>query len=165
MCGIYGLLTSTRSLDQARALMAKMDASIIHRGPDDSGTYFGRGLAFGMRRLSIIDLAGGHQPIPNEDKTVWAVCNGEIYNYRELRAELEKQGHTFRTHTDTEVIVHLYEEVGVDLFKRLRGMFAVAIWDTRRSRLILCRVKVRDVITGRTLLTGRNHLRRRRLNN
>lgn len=119
--------------------MAKMDASIIHRGPDDSGTYFGRGLAFGMRRLSIIDLAGGHQPIPNEDKTVWAVCNGEIYNYRELRAELEKQGHTFRTHTDTEVIVHLYEEVGVDLFKRLRGMFAVAIWDTRRSRLILCR--------------------------
>ena len=133
---MWNLRTShfDKIVDQARALMAKMDASIIHRGPDDSGTYFGRGLAFGMRRLSIIDLAGGHQPIPNEDETMWAVCNGEIYNYRELRAELEKQGHTFRTHTDTEVIVHLYEELGVDLFKRLRGMFAIAIWDARRSR-------------------------------
>ena len=86
---------------------------MVHRGPDDEGHFVGEGVALGMRRLSIIDLAGGHQPIANEDETVWVVCNGEIYNYKELRVELEKQGHVFRTHSDTEVIVHLYEEEGL----------------------------------------------------
>jgi asparagine synthase (glutamine-hydrolysing) len=119
--------------------MAKMGASIIHRGPDDTGAYFGAGLAFGMRRLSLIDVGGGHQPIPNEDETVWVICNGEIYNYRELRGELEKKGHIFRTRSDTEVIGHLYEELGADLFTRLRGMFAIAIWDVNRRRLVLAR--------------------------
>jgi asparagine synthase (glutamine-hydrolysing) len=119
--------------------MAKMDTSIVHRGPDDNGVYFGVGFAFGMRRLSIIDLAGGHQPIPNEDETVWVVCNGEIYNFRELRADLENKGHVFRTCSDTECIGHLYEELGTDLFARLRGMFAIAIWDVKRNRLVLAR--------------------------
>jgi asparagine synthase (glutamine-hydrolysing) len=119
--------------------MAKMGAAIIHRGPDDAGVYFGVGVAFGMRRLSIIDLEGGHQPISNEDETVWVVCNGEIYNYRQLRAELEKKGHKFSTHSDTEVIVHLYEELSTDLFARLRGMFAISIWDVNRKRLVLAR--------------------------
>jgi asparagine synthase (glutamine-hydrolysing) len=139
MCGIYGLFGATASVDYNREPMAKMGAAIIHRGPDDSGVYLGLGLAFGMRRLSIIDLAGGHQPIPNEDETVWVVCNGEIYSYRELRSELENKGHAFRTHSDTEVIVHLYEEMGADLFTRLRGMFAIALWDLHRKRLVLAR--------------------------
>jgi asparagine synthase (glutamine-hydrolysing) len=112
---------------------------LTHRGPDDQGEYIGKGIAFGMRRLSIIDLVGGHQPIANEQETAWVVCNGEIYNFKELRAELEARGHRFRSHSDTEVIVHLYEEEGVNLFKRLRGMFAIAIWDTKRARLVLAR--------------------------
>jgi asparagine synthase (glutamine-hydrolysing) len=111
----------------------------IHRGPDDYGHYCADGIALGMRRLSIIDLEGGHQPIANEDRTVWAVCNGEIYNFKELRAELEARGHVFRCSSDTEVIVHLYEEEGLDLFRRLRGMFAIALWDAARSRLVLAR--------------------------
>ena len=139
MCGIYGILSSKIEDHRAEELMTKMGAAMIHRGPDDAGIYIGAGLAFGMRRLSIIDLEGGHQPIANEDKQVWVICNGEIYNYRELRSELEKKGHVFRCHSDTEVIVHLYEEEGLELFKRLRGMFAVALWDARRSRLVLAR--------------------------
>ena len=111
----------------------------MHRGPDDEGQYCGDGIALGMRRLSIIDLDGGHQPIANEDKTVWVVCNGEIYNFKELRAELEARGHLFRCRSDTEVLVHLYEEEGVELFKRLRGMFAIALWDATRRRLVLAR--------------------------
>jgi len=112
---------------------------MVHRGPNDHGHYCADGIAVGMRRLSIIDLEGGHQPIPNEDKTVWAVCNGEIYNFKELRAELEARGHVFRCDSDTEVIVHLYEEEGLNLFSRLRGMFAIALWDAARSRLVLAR--------------------------
>jgi asparagine synthase (glutamine-hydrolysing) len=119
--------------------MAGMGSALIHRGPDDSGVYIDSALSFGMRRLSIIDLTGGHQPIANEDETVWVVCNGEIYNFKELRDDLERTGHHFRTQSDTEVIVHLYEDFGVDLFKRLRGMFAIAVWDVRRKRLVLAR--------------------------
>ena len=139
MCGIYGIANLRLNSSRKEELLARMGRCLVHRGPDDEGHFVGEGVALGMRRLSIIDLAGGHQPIANEDETVRVVCNGEIYNYRELRVELEKRGHVFRTRSDTEVIVHLYEEEGVDLFNRLRGMFAIAIWDTNRSRLILAR--------------------------
>src|SRR5215831_7233279 len=139
MCGIYGIANLRRNSSRKEGLLARMGQCLVHRGPDDEGHFVAEGVALGMRRLSIIDLAGGHQPIANEDETVWVVCNGEIYNYKELRVELEKQGHVFRTRSDTEVIVHLYEEEGVDLFNRLRGMFAIAIWDASRSRLVLAR--------------------------
>jgi asparagine synthase (glutamine-hydrolysing) len=139
MCGIFGCFGLNGSRERAQELIARMASAIIHRGPDDSGAYFDSALAFGMRRLSIIDVTGGHQPIANEDETIWVVCNGEIYNFKELRDELEKRGHAFRTQSDTEVIVHLYEDLGVDLFQRLRGMFAIAIWDAQRKRLILAR--------------------------
>jgi asparagine synthase (glutamine-hydrolysing) len=139
MCGIYGLLSSTISFECRRELVARMARVIGHRGPDDRGVYFGASVALGMSRLSIIDLEGGQQPIANEDRTAWVVCNGEIYNYRELRSDLEKKGHVFRCQSDTEVIVHLYEEEGLEFFKRLRGMFAIALWDDRRRRLVLGR--------------------------
>src|SRR5208282_2165930 len=96
----------------------------------------------GMRRLSIIDVAGGHQPISNEDETVWLVLNGEIYNFQELRERLEDKGHHFRTRSDTEVIVHLYEDVGLDFFKHLRGMFGLALWDVKRERLVVGRDRI-----------------------
>src|SRR2546425_8808492 len=139
MCGIYGVAELREGRRPGEEVLAAMGEVMIHRGPDDHGHYCADGIALGMRRLSIIDLAGGHQPIPNEDKTVWAICNGEIYNFKELRDGLEARGHVFRCDSDTEVIVHLYEEEGLDLFRRLRGMFAIAIWDAARSRLILAR--------------------------
>ena len=139
MCGIYGIANLRGNSSRKEKLLARMGQRIVHRGPDDEGHFVGEGVALGMRRLSIIDLAGGHQPIANEDKTLWVVCNGEIYNYKELRIELEKRGHVFRSQSDTEVIVHLYEEYGLNLFRRLRGMFAIALWDSNRSRLILAR--------------------------
>lgn len=134
MCGIFGYA----GLDQPQ-LLARMARLLAHRGPDDEGIRFGPGWGLGNRRLSIIDLAGGRQPIPNEDESCWVVCNGEIYNYRELRQELLRAGHHLRTASDTEVIVHLYEELGDDFVRRLRGMFAVALWDARRRRLLLAR--------------------------
>src|SRR3989454_544115 len=112
---------------------------MAHRGPDDEGVYIGDGVAIGMRRLSIIDLNNGYQPISNEDGTVWIVFNGEIYNYQELRRDLQRRGHTFRTASDTETIVHLYEDLGPRCVDRLRGMFAFAIWDTRRRQILLAR--------------------------
>jgi asparagine synthase (glutamine-hydrolysing) len=115
---------------------------IVHRGPDDQGIYLGAMAQIGMRRLSIIDLAGGHQPIHNEDNTVWIVFNGEIYNFRELREDLERRGHVFYTNTDTECIVHCYEEYGEDCFSRLRGMFGVAILDIANNKLVLARDRV-----------------------
>ena len=116
-----------------------MCQSIVHRGPDDEGIFLKDGAGLGVRRLSIIDLTGGHQPVFNEDKTVCIVYNGEIYNFPELRRELEGRGHRFYTHTDTEVIVHLYEDMGRDCVQKLRGMFAFAIYDTRKRRLLLAR--------------------------
>jgi asparagine synthase (glutamine-hydrolysing) len=116
-----------------------MCEAIIHRGPDDEGIFVKAGVGLGMRRLSIIDLAGGHQPVFNEDKSIWMVFNGEIYNFRELRSELLALGHRFSTHTDTEVIVHLYEEHGAECVHKLRGMFAFALYDESAGRLLLAR--------------------------
>ena len=139
MCGIYGIASLSQKPVSDDALLERMARVIIHRGPDDQGDYRDVGIGFGMRRLSIIDLQGGHQPIPNEDQTIWAVCNGEIYNFKALRADLEAKGHRFRCNSDTEVIVHLYEERGLDFVKQLRGMFALALWDKARQRLVLAR--------------------------
>jgi asparagine synthase (glutamine-hydrolysing) len=116
-----------------------MCQTIVHRGPDDEGIYAKGPVAFGMRRLSIIDLGGGRQPIHNEDQSVWVVFNGEIYNFPELRRELEDRGHKFYTHSDTEVIVHLYEDLGANCVRKLRGMFAIALYDERRQSLLLAR--------------------------
>jgi asparagine synthase (glutamine-hydrolysing) len=142
MCGIYGIFSPDQPEQIRESVLARMGGVIEHRGPDDFGHYFGRGVALGMRRLSIIDVAGGHQPICNEDETVWLVLNGEVYNFQELRSELERKGHRFRTRSDTEVIVHLYEEEGVDFLQRLRGMFGLALWDTKRERLVLARDRI-----------------------
>src|ERR1700739_3873198 len=120
----------------------RMCQTIVHRGPDDEGVYARGPVGLGMRRLSIIDLSGGKQPIHNEDQTVWVVFNGEIYNFPDLRRELEDRGHAFYTHSDTEVIVHLYEEMGADCVTKLRGMFAIALYDERRHSLLLARDRV-----------------------
>jgi asparagine synthase (glutamine-hydrolysing) len=139
MCGIAGFIDTQRSLDNAEQLIDSMCKIIRHRGPDDQGVWVGDGVALGMRRLSIIDLASGHQPIFNEDRSVLVVFNGEVYNYRELQKELQERGHHFRTNCDTEAIVHAYEEYGDDCVKHLRGMFTFAIWDRKRQRLLAAR--------------------------
>src|SRR5262249_4924008 len=155
MCGIYGSLELKEGRQPSEELLGTMGSVMVHRGPDDYGHYRGTGIAFGMCRLRIIDLEGGHQPIPNEDETIWVVCNGEIYNFKALRNSLERRGHVFRCNSDTEAIVHLYEEEGLDGFKKLRGMFAIALWDTRRARLIL----VRDRLGKKPLYFYRDALR------
>jgi len=147
MCGIAGFVESSATpapfaLDASRTLVHEMCDVIRHRGPDDEGVWVDAGVALGMRRLSIIDLSTGHQPIHNEDRTVWIVFNGEIYNFQTLRAELEAHGHRFYTSTDTETIVHAYEQWGKDAIRRLRGMFGVAIWDTKSQTLLLARDRV-----------------------
>ena len=147
MCGIAGFVESAdvRSpyeRDEALALTHRMCQAIRHRGPDDEGLFVEPGLALGMRRLSIIDVSTGHQPIHNEDQSVWIVFNGEIYNFGELRHELESTGHRFYTGTDTEVIVHAYEEWGVDAFAKLRGMFGLALWDRKIKTLLVARDRV-----------------------
>ncbi len=139
MCGIAGFIDAQCSYDDAVELIDRMCKVIRHRGPDDQGVWVGDGMAVGMRRLSIIDLAGGHQPIFNEDQSVLVVFNGEIYNCRELRHLLEERGHHFQTTSDTEAIVHAYEEYGDDCVKQLRGMFTFAIWDRKRQRLLAAR--------------------------
>jgi asparagine synthase (glutamine-hydrolysing) len=139
MCGIAGVVSATRESDITEALVRQMCDRIVHRGPDDEGIYVADGAGLGMRRLSIIDLAGGHQPVFNEDRSAWVVFNGEIYNFPELRSELAQRGHRFYTKTDTEVIIHLYEERGVDCVQKLRGMFALAIYDQSKRCLILAR--------------------------
>lgn len=142
MCSIAGELRldgASANRIQSRATVSAMSAVLQHRGPDDSGLISSGPLTLGMRRLSIIDLEGGRQPLANEDRSVWVVCNGEIYNYRELRTELQARGHHFRTGSDVEVIVHLYEEHGLEFVTRLRGMFAFALWDQRAQRLVLGR--------------------------
>jgi asparagine synthase (glutamine-hydrolysing) len=141
MCGITGIVRADGA-PVDRELLTRMNEAIRHRGPDEDGFYFNDGVGLGMRRLSIIDLKTGHQPIHNHDRTAWIVFNGEIYNYRELREQLEKLGHRFYTDSDTEAIVHAYDQYGTDCPKHLRGMFAFAIWDTRTKSLFLARDRV-----------------------
>ena len=142
MCGICGKLNFDRDAGVNPALVRRMLDTIQHRGPDDQGIYTAGQVGLGHRRLSIIDLNSGHQPLSNEDGTIWIVFNGEIYNYRELRTFLLSKGHVFKTETDTEVIVHLYEELGPGCLQRLRGMFAFAIWDDNNKTLFLARDRV-----------------------
>jgi len=138
MCGIHGIIHLDGSPADARLLGAMGDVT-RHRGPDDAGGHADGPCAIGMRRLSIIDLAGGHQPISNADDTLWVVCNGEIYNFRELRADLEGRGYRFKTASDTETLLHLYAEHGDEFVHRLNGMYAFALWDARRRRLLIGR--------------------------
>ncbi len=148
MCGIVGLLTSKAVNIPDYETLKKMRDLLVHRGPDEAGEYVrplddnGPFVFLGHRRLSIIDLAGGHQPLSNEDGTIWVTFNGEIYNFRELRESLKERGHQFRTVSDTEVIVHSYEEYGEECFEQFNGMFALGIWDGKRNRLVLARDRV-----------------------
>ena len=142
MCGIAGIFHYKNNHPVSRDLLYKMNKEIVHRGPDDEGFYFKNNIGLAFRRLSIIDLYTGNQPIHNEDKSVWVVFNGEIYNYVELKKDLEKQGHSFYTNTDTEVIVHLYEEYGADFPLHLNGMYGIALWDERKKKLYLIRDRV-----------------------
>src|ERR671930_2522499 len=137
VCGICGIASSNGPADPER--LARMSATLVHRGPDADGAIADGPVGLAARRLAIIDLETGDQPIANEDGSIHVVQNGELYNYRELRAELERAGHRFRTHSDTEVLVHLYEQHGLEFARRLRGMFAVAVWDSRARRLVLAR--------------------------
>src|SRR5919108_2070796 len=139
MCGICGVL-SADGAGVDRGVLESMNETLVHRGPDSGGAFVNGRVGLAARRLAIIDLAGGDQPIANEDGSINVVQNGEIYNYRELRDELERRGgHRFSTRSDTEVLVHLYEEYGPEFVTRLRGMFAIALWDDRERRLVIAR--------------------------
>src|SRR5512132_2585926 len=139
MCGIAGIVAADRLHADERARLTDMRDVLSHRGPDDAGMFTDAQGGLAHRRLSIVDLASGHQPLANEDETIWIVFNGEIYNHRDIRAELEAAGHRYRTQSDTETIVHAYEQWGDECVHRLRGMFAFAIWDSARRRLLLAR--------------------------
>jgi asparagine synthase (glutamine-hydrolysing) len=139
MCGICGIFYPDQSARVDRDVLAAMNLQIAHRGPDDDGFFIQKNVGLAMRRLSIIDVQSGHQPISNEDESIWIIFNGEIYNHGEIRQDLESRGHRYRSRSDTETIVHLYEEYGRDCVKYLRGMFAFAIWDQPRQRLFLAR--------------------------
>src|SRR5688572_12304381 len=139
MCGIAGVLYADSRRPVQGEILRALGDSIAHRGPDADGSWSEPGIGLVHRRLSIIDLAGGDQPIANEDESIQVVFNGEIYNFQELRGDLESRGHRFRTRSDTEVLVHLYEELGERLVERLRGMFAFALWDRKQKRLLLAR--------------------------
>src|ERR1700757_2436297 len=139
MCGICGIFFQNRDWRVPGDVLAHMNRSIVHRGPDDEVFFVEENVGWAMRRLSIIDVKSGHQPLANENRDVWIVFNGEIYNHAELRENLEASGHQYRTRSDTETIVHLYEEYGSDCVKHLRGMFAFAIWDRRKRVLFAAR--------------------------
>ena len=144
MCGICGKLHNSPGKIDGE-LIWKMVQAMGYRGPDDEGIFLSSDLKLGLghKRLSIIDLSeAGRQPIPNEDKTVWMVFNGEVYNFQSLREELQEKGHVFASKTDSEVIVHLYEEEGIRCLERLNGMFAFGLWDDRTNRLFLCRDRI-----------------------
>ena len=142
MCGIAGVINYYEKRSVSKRLLQNMVSKLEHRGPDDVGYYLKGPAGLGMRRLSVIDVETGNQPLSNENNTVWVVFNGEIYNYKELRQELEKNGHTFKTNADTEVLVHLYEDMGRELVTRLNGMFSFALWDTKSRILLLARDRV-----------------------
>jgi asparagine synthase (glutamine-hydrolysing) len=139
MCGIVGIFDIGGTREVSRSLLERMNQAQFHRGPDEGGVHFEPGLGFGHRRLSIIDLSSGQQPLFNEDRSVVVVFNGEIYNFQELMPELIALGHQFRTRSDTEVIVHAWEEWGEACVNRFRGMFAFALWDRNRQTLFLAR--------------------------
>ena len=139
MCGICGQVKIASDEPVNQETIRRMSRTMFHRGPDDEGYFFDRSLGFGFRRLSIIDLSGGHQPMADAEESVWVAFNGEIYNYRELRAELEGRGHKFRTSSDTEVIIHGYKQWGNDVFNHLNGMFGVGIWDVKKKKLVVAR--------------------------
>lgn len=139
MCGIAGVISNKPLTPDEIASLNRINRRLIHRGPDSGRIYAGRNVGLAMRRLSIIDLEGGQQPIANEDRTVTIICNGEVYNHRDLRRELVARGHSFRSHSDVETILHLYEDKGEDCVTPLRGMYAFAIWDERSQRLLLGR--------------------------
>src|SRR5436305_10759720 len=139
MCGICGQLNFARNDPVELETIRRMTQTMVHRGPDDEGYFFEGAIGLGFRRLSIIDLAGGHQPMSDAEQRVWVIFNGEIYNYRELRVDLQGKGHQFRTNSDTEVIVHGYKEWGTDVFNHLNGMFGLAIWDVPNERLVVAR--------------------------
>ena len=139
MCGICGVLELEGGRRVSRGQVEAMAQKLVHRGPDDAGYYLNPPVALGFRRLSIVDLSGGHQPMSNEDGTVWIVFNGEIYNHASIRPDLERRGHRYATRSDTETILHLYEEYGDDCVHHLRGMFAFAIWDSLKRRLFCAR--------------------------
>lgn len=141
MCGIVGF-TDLKTNNSKAEILERMNSCIVHRGPDQDGFYSNEQIALAMRRLSIIDLAHGKQPIHNRDKTKWIVFNGEIYNFQELRIDLEKRGYEFKTNSDTEAIIHLYDEFGADCVWHLRGMFAFAIWDEKEKTLFIARDRV-----------------------
>src|SRR5262245_13654249 len=142
MCGIAGIFEFEPGNGISGDPLRRMTQTIVHRGPEDDGLFLGPGIGLGFRRLSIIDVAGGHQPISNEDGSIWVMLNGEIYNHPDLRSELEQRGHTFKTRSDTESIVHLYEECGDGCFARLRGMFAIELWVSSWCRLLLASDRV-----------------------
>jgi len=142
VCGICGFIDTRTGHAADSGVLSAMNAAIVHRGPDEEGGHIDGGIALGSRRLSIIDLREGHMPMSNEDGSVWVVQNGEIYNFRELRADLEKLGHRFRTHSDTEVILRAYEQHGDDCVRLLNGMFAFAIYDKNRKRLFMARDRI-----------------------
>src|SRR5215204_965224 len=135
MCGICGFVNIEPGDRPYKPILDRMCATIEHRGPDDKGSYLDDSAALGIRRLSIIDLTSGQQPIANEGRTIWVVLNGEIYNYREVRQSLQQKGHIFNTQSDTEVIVHAYEEYGEHCVNYFNGMFAFALWDAPKQRL------------------------------
>ncbi len=139
MCGIVGVAWGNDKTSVALSDVQRMANAIVHRGPDDEGFYVADTAIIGMRRLSIIDLSGGRQPISNEDETLWLVCNGEIYNFRILRERLIQEGHQFRTGSDVEVILHLYEQYGDDFLNHINGMYSLALWDKKRKRLVIAR--------------------------
>src|ERR1700761_2539511 len=139
MCGIAGIFSTNGPLEPSRAILSAMASKLRHRGPDCEGFYEDSHAGFAFRRLSIIDLEGGNQPISNEDESLILVCNGEIFNYRQLRADLIKKGHVFRTQCDVEVLVHLYEEDGPGMLDKLNGQFAFAILDRVRRQLLVAR--------------------------
>src|SRR5258708_4755189 len=139
MCGICGQYNFEKLAPVRRADIRVMTDSISHRGPDDEGYFIAGPLGFGFRRLSIIDLAGGHQPMSDQEESIWVIFNGEIYNFLELKRELQSHGHVFRTNSDTEVIIHGYKQWGDEVLSRLNGMFGLAVWDVNRRRLMLAR--------------------------